>query len=53
MIEKWIPQYSQLEESVAKNVKTQFAALDIDTIQRVYEETYVNKKEVEDRKSVV
>ena len=44
MIEKWIPQYSQLEESSAKNVKTQFAALDIDTIQRVYEETYVNKK---------
>ena len=47
MIEKWIPQYSQLEESSAKNVKTQFAALDIDTIQRVYEETYVNKKEVD------
>lgn len=47
MIEKWIPQHSLFEENNANNVKAQFDALDIKTIKRVYDETYVNKKEVD------
>lgn len=47
MIKKWIPQYSQLEQNNQAKVKEQFEALDITTIERVYEETYVNKSEVD------
>lgn len=47
MIKKWIPQYSLLEKSNQEKVKEQFDALDIITIERVYEETYVNKSEVD------
>lgn len=47
MIEKWIPQYGKLEQSAKEKVKEQFDALDINTIERVYEETYVNKTEVD------
>ena len=47
MIEKWIPQYSLLEESYQNKVKEQFNALDIKTVERVYNETYVNKTEVD------
>ncbi len=47
MIEKWIPQYSQLEQSNQTKVQEQFDALDITTIERVYYETYINKTEVD------
>ncbi|HBV24146.1 MAG TPA: uridylyltransferase [Jeotgalicoccus sp.] len=47
MIKKWIPQYSKLEQNNQAKVKEQFEALDITTIERVYEETYVNKAEVD------
>lgn len=47
MIKKWIPQYGKLEQSAKEKVKEQFDALDINTIERVYEETYVNKTEVD------
>ena len=47
MIEKWIPQYSKLEETKQNEVKEQFDALDIKTIERVYNEVYVNKTEVD------
>ncbi|CEA01244.1 putative uridylyltransferase [Jeotgalicoccus saudimassiliensis] len=47
MIEKWIPQYSKLEKDKQNEVKEQFDALDIKAIERVYDETYVNKTEVD------
>lgn len=47
MIKKWIPQYNQLEQNNQTKVKEQFEALDITTIERVYEETYVSKAEVD------
>ena len=47
MIEKWIPQYNLLEDSYQDKVKEQFETLDINTIERVYNETYVNKTEVD------
>lgn len=47
MIEKWIPQYSHLEQSNQTKVQEQFDALDITTIERVYYKTYINKTEVD------
>ncbi len=47
MIEKWIPQYSKLEEVKQTEVKEQFDALDIKTVERVYNETYVNQTAVD------
>lgn len=47
MIEKWIPQYSKLEETKQNEVKEQFDALDIKTVERVYAKTYVNQTEVD------
>lgn len=47
MIEKWIPQYSKLEETKQNEVKEQFDALDIKTVESVYDKTYVNQTEVD------
>ncbi|CAD2071910.1 putative uridylyltransferase [Jeotgalicoccus coquinae] len=47
MIEKWIPQYSKLEETKQNEVREQFDALDIKTVERVYDKTYVNQTEVD------
>lgn len=47
MIEKWIPQYNLLEESYQGKVSGQFEMLDIDMIKRVYEDTYINKKDID------
>ena len=45
MTEQWIPQFDQLEDK--KKVQAQFDTLNIDTVKRVYENTYVNKQEVD------
>lgn len=47
MIEKWIPQYSKLEETKQNEVREQFDALDIKTVESVYDKTYVNQTEVD------
>lgn len=47
MIEKWIPQYTLLEENAQKKVNEQFEILNITEVQRVYEDAYVNKQDVD------
>lgn len=47
MIEKWIPHYTLLEESAQNKVNEQFESLNINEVQSVYEDAYVNKQDVD------
>lgn len=47
MIEKWISQYNLLNTNDKNKVNTQFEMLDTETIKSVYEDTYINKKNVD------
>lgn len=47
MIEKWIPQYNLLNANDKNKINTQFETLNADTIKSVYDDTYVNKKDVD------
>lgn len=47
MIEKWIPQYTLLDESEQNKVNEQFEALNTTEVRRVYEAAYVNKQDVD------
>ncbi len=47
MIEQWIPQYSKLETAEQNRLKETFEALDIDEIEKVYQETYIDPPAVD------
>ena len=47
MIEKWIPQYDKLDASDQQHLDESFKTLDVDHIEKVYEETYVNPTTVD------
>lgn len=47
MIEQWIKQYNQLDESTQQKLEESFKALDLDEISRTYEKVYVNPEAID------
>lgn len=47
MIEKWLPQYQKLDEKTQQTLQETFDALNIEEIERTYENVYANAKEID------
>lgn len=47
MIEEWIPQFNKLNTAEQQRLSETFKALDIDEIEKVYQETYINPQPVD------